>query len=411
MNRRPTIGAVVGLTIGACVSIPAFNGGDAGGDGVCIPDLSVNGSGSVSFTSDSGGGIVTGAAYSLHFGSGSQFHFPDDVRVGGTDVMNAQTVNCGQEDLAGMALYPADAIRPNGSSMVGANDLIVQPGWTGPAVVKVMTHWSASFASCNATPGGDTLFTLFPEGRVVRHDYMYNNTSQDWGACACNGAASYYPTSFWTFDQASFTTLQVGSSSAVPLSTFTGQLADESVACLQGGPAISVATAWHVGGTTGTRVLEVNNAIAYVFDFVRVHQPTTAPAFGYTTTSALFLGGGCDMTGIPRATDFVANSTEITINGSPRKPGLADGIYGGADDRSNAGGFALTQMTAQIAGSAPVGFAVWLKFPAPACDITVTKNPDPGNPFFTKQQLDDDEWVVWFRDPLVAPNTITITAK
>src|SRR6185503_4019824 len=136
------------------------------------------------------------------------------------------------------------------------------------------------------------------------------------------------------------TTMQVGSAASMLVSDFGGQVMDADVACLQGsGAAVSVATAWRpLPGIHSTRVREVNNNIAYVFDWLRNHSLTMQSAFSYTTTSALFVNGGC-ATGLARARDFVMNDTEITINGSPRRPGQADGIYGGADDRANVGGF------------------------------------------------------------------------
>ncbi|HEY5923249.1 MAG TPA: hypothetical protein VIV11_16330 [Kofleriaceae bacterium] len=418
MTRRwSCIGVLGGLAVGACVSIPTFKGGDAGtdsdgdGGGSCMPDLTT-GPGTVTFESANGGGLVTASTYTMHFAASPEFHFPDDIRIGGVDIMTARAQNCAQEDLAGMALYPGPAIRPGGMAPVAASDLIVKPGWGGPAVVKLVTHWGTLFAACGAMPNGDSMFSLFPEGRVVRHDYMHNDTSLDWNTCACNSGVNYYPTSYWTFERASFTTVQVGPNTPEDVSTFTGPEIGSAYACLQGSGAVSVATAWEpmIPADQTTRVLGPNPmTIAFVFDWVRMHQNTTAGPFDYTTTSALFLGGGCSV-GIPRAQDFI-NPAQLTINGFPEDPGIADGIYGGTDDMSNTGGIPLTSMTAELAGAAPVGFTVWLKFPAPACDITITKNPPPGNQFYTKQQIDDDEWVVWFRDPLTPPHTITVTAK
>src|SRR5688500_6325232 len=246
MNRWPCIGVLLALS--ACVKVPEFKGGgDAATSDApaCMPDVTGNGPLQIAITTGGGGATVTAPNYLMHFANNPGFHFPDDVRINNVDVMNPLGNNCGGEDVAGMAVYPAAAIRPNGSAPIGANDLIQHPGWQGPAVIKLTTHWSTSY-TCGAatvTPGGDSTFTLFPDGRVMRHDFMYNNAPQDWSACDCtmSGANSFYPTSYWTFMRAMFATYQLGTGGAPSdLGQFTGPASNNSIVCLQGGGAVSV---------------------------------------------------------------------------------------------------------------------------------------------------------------------------
>ena len=66
----------------------------------------------------------------------------------------------------------------------------------------------------------------------------------------------------------------------------------------------------------------------------------------------------------------------------------------------------------RLTGTISSGFVVWLKFSAPVCDITIAKTPLPeAAPYYTKQKLDDDEWVVWFRDEFASGQTITVNAR
>jgi len=406
------VGVVVGLAIGACISVPPFKGGDGGVDGsTCEPDV-VMAPGTVSFTPDNGGGVVMSALYSVNFAGGNQLHFPSDITVGSADVMTAFSPSCGDEDLAGMAIYPAAAIRPNGAAPLAQNTLTPQAGWTGPAVVQLVAHWSANYSACSATPRGDSVFTLFPDGRVVRHDIMTSDQTVTWNNCGCIDDTNFFPSSYWAFDKDMFATLQLGTDAPVNAQMHMTQPINHPVACLQGsGAAVSVATAWKLVPGTTSRVRGLPETIAYVFDFVTMHAniPTTT-GFSYSTTSALWLGGGCTEK-LPYANEFAGSGAELRINGLVRRPALVDGIYGGVESFGGVGGETVVSMTAELTGTVRAFFAVWLRFPAATCDIAVSKVPDPGNVFFAKQKIDEDEWVVWFRDSLGPSDKITITAR
>ena len=418
MNRWPCIGAGLSLVVGACVKVPEFKGGDAATTSdtpACTPDLTSNGPLQIALTAGGGGATVMAPNYFMHFANDPGFHFPDDVRINNIDVMSPIGNGCGGEDVAGMALFPAQAIRSNGSATVGANQLIRHEGWQGPAVIKLTTHWSTSY-SCGATPGGDTTFTLFPDGRVMRHDYMFNNAPQDWSACDCtmSGTMSFYPTSYWTFMRGMFSTYQLGTQgSPTDVATFTGTTTNQPVVCLQGGGAVSVTQGWRlIPGTTTSRFFPIStDRLALVYDFYVNHSQPSVGNLDYTASSVTILGQGC-ATGVLRADEFARRTAgALYINDVSFVPADVDGIFGGAQDRSGVGGVPLTKMSAELHGDVPAFFAVWLRFPDPHCDITITKDPDPGAGFYTKQKIDDDEWVVVFRDSLTEPHKITITAQ
>ncbi len=420
------MGAGVGFAVAACIEVRPFRG-DAGSDSAtsCTPDFSVNGPATLTWTADGPGGTVTGPSYVVHFANDpSKFHFPDIVQIGGINFVGEDSRNeCNNEEEVGMALFPAAAIHANGSATVGTNELSVVPGWIGPAVTKVLVRWSTVYTcgSITRTPGGFSQFTLFPDGRIYRHDRMSDDvsTTTSWGTCGCvTSGAAYVPTSFWSFLRAPFTTYYDADGTdhliADIFLTVGVQTMPGAATCLQGASAQTIAAGWPDG--IARLRLPANETLAMVRDFDRTADPTMVHAFSYASPSVIVLGNGPTCTaangGLARATAAIRRNEALFVNSQVELPSVVDGIYGGPDAPDGPAGVAIDAGSgATLTGTLSAGFAVWLKLSSPACDITVTKLPEPSGPYFTKQKVDEDEWGVWFRDELVSGQTIAINAK
>src|SRR5262249_26114364 len=145
------------------------------------------------------------------------FHFPDSLKITGVDgdlIGHEQMPTCFFEDEVGIRIAPATRISAHGSSEVTKNSLELV--MHGPAIVQVKLEWATMF-TCEYTrnPGGTSTFTVFPDGRIVRHDRIGEPPypgSVSPSRCACDvGAEMQDPyfrvATYWTFARARFETL------------------------------------------------------------------------------------------------------------------------------------------------------------------------------------------------------------
>lgn len=390
-----------------CLSVPPFQ-----------PEAAVT------YTKSGTGGTAAGSGFALHFADGAGFHFPDALRIDGVDVMGHDPAqSCFEEDEAGFRLSPTPRISANGDAPLVKNQLV--PVLPGPAVVQAKLDWAtAIMCDGERAPGGTSTFTVFPDGRIVRHDAVVDATTAPISAllCTCklnDSDNGFTIATYWTLARALFPDLyklQTTSPSEVPQREAPPDARDEinnpAMACLDGG-AYQVAAAWRF--PTESNDTTVVRGGAALIGFLRelVVRTSTFGAFSWENSSALFIERNGCAAALGRARAYV-EPPGLTISEAtrmmPATISLADrdGIYGG-DSGAGLPGFALETDRAELTGSVDSSFAVWLRFPR-AVSLLRAELAGATGPWYLPQRVDDASWIVWFRDPLVVGQTIAIQA-
>jgi hypothetical protein len=294
------------------------------------------------------------------------------------------------------------------------NDLV--PVLRGPAVVQVRLDWAIRL-DCNLarTPGGATTFTVFPDGRIVRYDTVFDPVSSPVlvpAPCACDSEADprvvnqFTLAAFWTLAQQRF--VQIYAPGARGFPDPTEVITNMSTSCIDGG-AYQVAFGWREAD--GMTIHSGDTAITFGRDLVLDAQ--TLEDFSFKNRSAMFIvRTGCEA-GVARAGEYAAPSCSadaplacLAINGTGTVPADLDGIYGG-DDGSGRPGVPVAMGPTELKGAIGGPFAVWLRFPGPVTALRATLEGAKGA-WYLPQQVDDRSWIVWFADSISAGQTITL---
>ncbi len=371
---------------------------------------------SVSYTeSGQGGGTAAGPGFALQFADGTGFHFPDAFKIDDVDVMGHEPApSCSGEDEAGLVFSPTPRISAHGGAIPVKNQLV--PVLRGPAIVQVKLDWATRF-DCNParTPGGTATFTVFPDGRIVRHDTVTDPISSPIlpDPCSCDpkaGGTDFTVTAFWTFARSRFAQLYAPDRSPLP-GPMDQVITNMFTSCIDGG-GYQVAFAWREN--KGMTILSSDAAIGFGRDIIQL-----APSLGdysYKNRSALFIGRtGCDA-GVTRAVEYATPSCSVdaplaclSINGAGTTPAELDGIYGG-DTGSGPPGVDVGMGPTELRGALTGSFAVWLRFPGAVSAVRAKLEAATGA-WYLPQQVDDRSWIVWFRDAISAGQTITVEPR
>src|SRR5439155_820438 len=118
---------------------------------------------------------------------------------------------CPNESLVGIAIYPAGnaSADPQDQPFGRGGDIQVEA--EGPFVAKVLVTFELQFTCFTdmQVMTGSSGFTLFPSGRIVRHDFDITPGQTTYpdrlGTCGCSTFTagehpSYFFTSYWAFD-------------------------------------------------------------------------------------------------------------------------------------------------------------------------------------------------------------------
>lgn len=410
--RLPVAAIAVAASLAACLSIPPFMGSPL-----------------LDYKEDNGGAIVTAPDFTLHFASGASFHLPDRLTmVGSTDNLlgHDDSVLCFDESGTGFSLYPTPRISGDIATQPAQNQLV--PLMRGPAVVQVRLDW-ATRLDCSQTraPGGHSTFTVFPDGRIVRHDTL-SDPSQDQifsNPCKCQPYPDpmnrtpdeFIIEAYWTFAR-SFKSLHTVSSSDGTAS----QPQDLPAPGIppQGGDAICLDAGTYqltsFQPPSDDRQKPQNN-ILWTNDLI-VHRnqqrlgPSDLEELSWDITSALFV----EKTGCTKAAQHVKDYHEPPTLMVDQIAGTAsplDGIYelpAGGMDSGKDPGFDVSDgiTTLSLPPPRPDGtpppplrgaFAVWLRFPH-AITVPVATRTAATGVWYVPQRVDDRNWIIWFRDPL-----------
>lgn len=362
---------------------------------------------------------VTGPGFTLHFAGGAGPHFPDELKLDGTDNLlgHDAAALCYDESAPGLRIYPIWRISADSAAPLVQNE--ITPVLSGPAVVQVQLQWSTKLP-CNPrhVPHGTSTFTALPDGRILRHDTLSDPGQETIkpGDCACQtiDRFEFNASSYWTFARA-FQTLYVPASdpeTAPPGAAIQDMFGQEGdTACLDGmtagGLSYQVASVWVKPVPSGPD-MDLANILGtpQLLDH-RVQQPLGFQSLlPWDVHGALFLGhDGCDKA-LQRAAEYVAPAGTLAVDGHGVARSPIDGIYGG-DPGTGDPGFDVGSDTTVLTGDRTGPFAVWLRFPHDMNELRA-RRPDATGPWYVPQQVDSRNWIFWFRDPLVAGQKIEI---
>ena len=320
--------------------------------------------------------------FSLQF-AGSGARMPQSLSIEGTNRLAEG--RCANQGGIGIAVYPAVlAAAPMLGGDTAASTLTFD--MTGPAVARAKIDWTVPF-ECNLAQRqakGTSTFTIFPNGRIVRHDVTTPTNvalSVDTNPCGCSSESNFYLTSYWAFMPA-----QNVNPDGSPFTE--GML---SGCAVYGNHMIAVA--WP---DSHTRVITDNGVSEFTYEWV-TDSMTLSPD-QRELVSAIQLS---KETAPARCADALADLDDfpITVGGSSI---ITDdsGIY--IDNRPH-----TERVEISAPRRIPRGFAV-------ALDVggfgEITRNPPADGDWYGAQH-DNGRTVFWFRDGLDVGQTIAIEPR
>jgi hypothetical protein len=320
--------------------------------------------------------------FSIQFASGG-VRMPQSLSIDGVNRLIEG--RCPNQGGIGIAVYPAlNASAPLLGGATASSTLTFD--MTGPAVARAKVDWTAAF-ECNLAQRqakGTSTFTIFPSGRIVRHDITTPTNvalSVDTNPCGCSAESNFYLTSYWTFmlaqnvnpDGSPFTEGGLGG-----CTVYSNHM---------------IALAWP---DSHTRVITDNGAAEFTYEWVTdsmtlspdERELVSAIQISKDTAPAKCADALADLDDFPI---IVAGSSIVTDD---------SGIY--IDNRHH---------TARVEISAPRriprGFAV-------ALDVggfgEITRSPPLDGDWYGAQH-DNGRTVFWFRDGLDVGQTIAIEPR
>ena len=329
---------------------------------------------------------VTGLDWSMTFADASRVRMPRSLQVGNVEMLG--TGQCPNEDLAGIALYPAVIASASEPSAQSEANIV----WEGPGVVRVRVTYIVNYA-CATTQAlsGASTFTFFPSGRINRVDIVTPSSSviTPGESCSSCGSTAVFGggifTSFYRFARMPmFTT---------PASAEITQIngAGPSEGCVETGDRrLGMAYLPNPSGI-GARVFHD----AWIFDWRRGGGTNLQPN-AETVTSNLVVHG----TPLASANDCTTTLRELEdvpldINGAHVQP-EDDGTYEiETEDRS----LALAPGSVEL----PHGFAVRLPVKLEALHhmhVTRGFESDEEDVRFSVQAIEDDHTLLWIDSPI-----------
>lgn len=325
--------------------------------------------------------------YTVDFPGPHVVRMPQSLKVKDAEVL-ATSGSCRQLGGVGVDVFPAvqaTAPRFAGPNPAPSDDLTVT--FDGPAVAQVRVQWEAAYV-CGVPQdaSGVTTFTMFPGGRIVRHDEATQAGQRDvevMAKCACDGAdpdpTSLTYESFWAFDPTGAT--GQGSDDQPR----DGSFADPQGCAMYSSFAIGysgdpAATQWTTPGTFANVFAQAS--------VIKNDQKDTVNAIQLSSKTA------CSQVVAGLADPKLAIDQD-TVNSDQ------NGIY--VDDSSHTGPF---QIAPAAGDPIPGGFAVLLNIDPHA---TITRTPATDDSFFRAQvSASDGRVLVWFRDDLHVGESITV---
>jgi hypothetical protein len=220
-----------------------------------------------------------------------QIGMPDSFKVGGRETLRLLPDDCNRERRIGVALFPAGVVTSGEIADFGG-DSNVETIVEAPGLAKIRVTYDIEYL-CPAPESfrGESVFTFFPSGRIVREDIDLHPS--DGGIdplpgasdqCGCSDTAQdFFFTSFWAFNDNGMDE-QVDANNTMPRDGIT------SAACTMY-PSHGVGVAWPDASTR----FHPSVASTHVYDFVA--NQNTLPEQSRSVTSAVQVHNGLRVPG------------------------------------------------------------------------------------------------------------------
>jgi len=316
---------------------------------------------------------------------------PDHLRIGQFEALGTDV--CNREGLIGVAVFPAvDAIAGNQGDAVRST---VVDELAGPVVVKMHVTYEIDYKCPGPqTLKGETIFTFFPYGRIVRNDFnLIPSTTKlsESATCGCSteGQVPLFFTTYYAFEQ---------SGAMQTFGNGTTIVDNNPGACtLYLGRNIGIAVNF---AGTNTRY-RPNSASAHVFDFVR-GEPTidTNPQ---SMISAIQIGNSITQASQCQDLLDLLEDAPVSFGGDQAIRTADDGIYRDLKTRTSA--FDITAPE-----GVPNGWVVSVDMGG-ATHATITHTPEDDTDEVLVQREPDGRFLFSFKNGLSTTDKITIEPR
>lgn len=373
---------------------------------------------------------VKAPLYELQFGGTmvEEMHFPTALTIGGSENKLGVNMDCGPEDRVGIAMFPAlvtqnkpmqrTSIPPNEFTDEGT--FIEHNGISfflrGEHLVKVGITYTMDY-ECQGPQRltGQTIFTMFPNGRIVRDEFAMVPSAdalmipQGLEDCGCGrigdagGAQQFFYTSYWTF---------TGGGTVVdrdenPIANSMDP-APNGACSKYSDAAIAVS---YADGTDRIVIQSPSGNVAHVKDLQRGARIDPL-AMGETEPRTMSSAIQVHDTGAPTCEQLQASLDEPPIIVGDRTLMVAgpDGVY--ADDVSHTESFDITLFRDEEA-LAP-GWALFTTIPGGAAEIRrvpESSRPDGRVALVQRESPNSDRFYFIFDEGLGPGTSITIVPK
>lgn len=395
--------AALVVVLAGCFSKPGFSGSGSGSDdasGQCtaLPPNPTPGLIAVAATRE----VTWPQGFRLRFGqSAMSLPMPELLTLGGGDILGSST-ECSFEDKLGVAVYPV-FMGSAGSISSGFSSASFTVRVAGPAFQQYRVMWSRGTFCGQGQLTGESVFSLFPDGRIVRNDSISppTGTTSASNCVNCAGAVggTFVATSYLALDLAQFHDLQLTTG------TREDPLPGNDSTAAEGGCAVTVNASGRIalrwdryegsGPQFATRVRSIQSKLVLVADLARGLVLTQTPLRVRTTMVLDANDATCST--LNERTLRVASAMPISFGGTAVSLDPSE-VY--AATAEVAGPFVVRTNT-----DVPGGFVI--SFPS-AGHTAIATDRDPSRVIWQFDQA-TQRFYVWFHDPLTSATPVTIT--
>ncbi len=329
---------------------------------------------------------------------------------GGAQSVETDGSDCTREDGIGLALYPNRLF----TETLDEDGLVrtLDSTFAQTLVVRINAPLAdAAGSACEGSLVGESIFTIFPDGRIHRHDDVTLAAAEVDGGCGVCGGGPYI-----------FTTYTVARAQLMggiePAGIALGDIqSDERIICTRNdGRSLAMGFAEGVGTNQRFRRLTSPTlgapSVAIVHDIARGSSQQVSNSF--VRDSVMLLGATDDLcVGLNARIERLTGGNQVLeLRELGQRLTLRnDGIY--EYDESSA--IAVDEVTLEpVDESIDGGFAVQLSFGEKSTDNLRIRHSNPGRTsvgWARLDRLDGDNLLFFFRDPLVMGESITIRLR
>ncbi len=404
--------AALTLVLAGCFSKPGPPGMalDAPPIDACVPSVSAPGLTSTTSLTPT---VMWPDGMQLQFGDvTTNIPMPTFLSLSGMNVLaQPQTAQCGTEDRVGVAVFPSFAVsNASQASLYTLNSL--DRNVVGPAYSEYTVHWGRTFVcdGISSAASGNTIFSLFPDGRIVRNDTVTMDAATLHDSCDCTPgttATGFLVTAYLAVQRDQFMAYSWSGATETTVPGPMADLNDEQGACVvePGTNPGRLAIAWETPTTVParTRLRSVGPlgspmaALVFVYDMIS-GSSLAGGSFGGRTTMVMSRGNARMCPQLHAA----ATATWPPISIGP--VGMALDVVNSTDQRVHVdtNQYAGPITVRATNGAVPAGLVISVKLPGTGLTTSRTDG-------VVWQREPDGRTFIWFRDGLVQGESITIT--